>query len=347
MWTISGGIEEIFTSSGTYYVSWTSLLSTESMTFSQPSYTYKLSTITALNFLTIPASLLQTFTITASTWTLFNTFGASTGTYTFTPSLTPWPLTYNPCEPYLSLPSRILTLDPEWKSCSQSIKGLHDPPSFLNSENGFFPVTTTTPPRRPSGFLSVPTKAPESAAEETLAASAGQSVSQPIVTKTPLPSISMTSNGGEVVIGPSTQVFDPKYVIGTKTVSAGGPALTFDGMVISLMSVSGRERVVIGGANGQSWTEDVSVLTWTGTGTGLGNGLATVSVGGGESRAGKGGSGSTSGSGTGQGTVSVGGGGSGTGKGGSSSKSGSARMKVGVLLVCQIVFFCLAEFYAR
>lgn len=90
---------------------------------------------------------------------------------------------------------------------------------------------------------------------------------------------------------------------------------------MSLMSGSETDgdSVLIVGASGESWTEDASVLTGTGTGTGLGTGRATASVGGGGYGAGR----------------------------GSGSTSASARMKVGGLIVCQIVLFCLVKFYVR
>ena len=130
--------------------------------------------------------------------------------------------------------------------------------------------------------------------------------------------LSMASNGRELVVGSSTQDLDPAYVVGTETLSAGGPAVTFDGTVMSLISGSGTdgESVVIVGTNGQSWTEDASVLT----GTGLGTEGATASVGGG---------------------------GYGSGEGGLGSASGSEGMKVGALIVCQIVLFCLVEIFVR
>ena len=367
VWTSEGQPGGAVTSSpGPYTVSFTSSLSTSFLTLSVPVYTY---------------TFIQTPT---------------TGTYTVSPTYTPWVLTYNPCEPYLSVPIRILTLDPLWKPCSRGFKGLHDPPVLLNPQNGFVPVTTTRP-GGPSGFFSVPTNVPESPAEATLEASAGQSIPQPVVTKTLFPNVSylpasklpliaiigttqvtantdgnfligtqsltrgqqitesgtilsLASDGRELVIGSSTHVLDPAYVIGTKTLSAGGPALTFDGTVISLMSGSGAggESAVIGVANGQSWTEDASMLTGIGIGIGSETARTSVSAGGGEFGDNKGESGTNSGSaGTGRPTVSAGKGGSGAGKGGSSSKSGSARMKVGALFVYQIVLLCFAELYVR
>lgn len=264
-------------------------------------------------------------TVDAFTYTIPGYNGSDTTWAAFTTSYTvsaysPWPITYNPCTPFLSIPPRIIAIDPLWNTCYRDFKGLHDPPIFLTSSNGFFPVTT---------------KAPESP-EETHGASAGQAIPQPLVTKTPSPNISklpataiiggttitanfatvfvvgtqtlapgqkitdagtllsMASDGRELVIGSSTQLLDPAYIIGTQTLFAGGPAVTVDGTVMSLMSGSGSggASVIIGGGSGGNLTEDASVLT----GTGLGGGRATTSVRGGVSGGGEGGIGSTSGS---------------------------------------------------
>ncbi|PMD37465.1 hypothetical protein L207DRAFT_585801 [Hyaloscypha variabilis F] len=343
---------------GPYTISWTSLLSTRTWTWSQMSTEIKIPLSDHSNYSGLPASDFRTFTQFASSKTETFTELASSGTVTVFPSFIPWTLTYNPCEPYLSIPSRILKLDPLWKACSQGVTGLHDPPVMLEPSNGLFPVTTTAP-GGPSGFLSVPTRAPGSFAEETRGASAGQAIPQPVVTKTPSPNISklpavatigttivtanlatifvigtqtlapgqkitesgtllsMASDGRELVIGSSTQVLDPAYVIGTQTLSAGGPAATFDETVMSLISGSGTdgESVLIGGASGETWTEDASMLAGTGLGTAR-TGWATASVGG-----------------------------EGAGARGSGSTSGSAKMKVGALIVWQIVLFCFAKFY--
>ena len=56
-----------------------------------------------------------------------------------TMTLTPVAITYNPCTPYLSVPSRLLTLDPRWSTCVRYMAGLHDPPINLDPENGFYP----------------------------------------------------------------------------------------------------------------------------------------------------------------------------------------------------------------
>lgn len=95
----------------------------------------------------------------------------TTATYTY--PFDPWVVTYNPCSPYLSIPSNLLTLNPHWSTCWRNFEGLHDPPSVLETANGFFPVTTTAPaPKSPT---------------ETKGAAAPQAVQQTMATKTLAP----------------------------------------------------------------------------------------------------------------------------------------------------------------
>ncbi|KAN0094007.1 hypothetical protein V8E51_017191 [Hyaloscypha variabilis] len=68
-------------------------------------------------------------------------------TRVITTAPTPWPLTYNPCSPWLSFPSRIYSLVLEGSSCKKNVKGLHDPPSQLTAGSVFFPIITSDPYR--------------------------------------------------------------------------------------------------------------------------------------------------------------------------------------------------------
>jgi hypothetical protein len=67
--------------------------------------------------------------------------------YTVTYSPIGFPVTYNPCRPWLSVPTKIYTLQPEYSSCVHNIKGLFDPPIFLTTSSGFYPITTPAPPQ--------------------------------------------------------------------------------------------------------------------------------------------------------------------------------------------------------
>ncbi|KAE9370324.1 hypothetical protein N431DRAFT_468387 [Stipitochalara longipes BDJ] len=96
-----------------------------------------------------------------------------------TNSFAPVLVTYNPCTPYLSVPTRILTLDSRWSTCVRYLKGLHDPPIIMNTENGFFPVTTASAP------LIIPTK--------TNVPAAVPAIQQSLAIKTPSPAIQTTS----------------------------------------------------------------------------------------------------------------------------------------------------------
>lgn len=258
---------------------------------------------------------------------------------TYTSLYEPWPVTYNPCTPYLSIPPQILTIDPLWNTCVRNFRGLHDPPSILDSSNGFLPVRTAT--------------AASETSTEPNSASAGHTIQQPVASKTPAPEIrptpshkddpllaaqsqpisklpavvtfgrstvtedaaskfvidgqtlapggkitvsksvlSMATDGHALIIDSSSVILDPSYLIGTQTLSPGGPDVTIGDTVMSLEPGSGGrgESVIVN----KSVTVDVSMLTATGT---SGGGGTTSSVAGGGINAGEGGLGVGSGSG--------------------------------------------------
>ena len=58
-------------------------------------------------------------------------------------SWTNYTVTYNPCQPTLSSPKQIFTLNLEWLECILGISGLWDPPYFLVTGNGFLPALST------------------------------------------------------------------------------------------------------------------------------------------------------------------------------------------------------------
>jgi hypothetical protein len=46
-------------------------------------------------------------------------------------------VTHNPCSPTLAVPSRMLSLNPDWSGCISGISGFYDPPSALTAGHGF------------------------------------------------------------------------------------------------------------------------------------------------------------------------------------------------------------------
>lgn len=205
---------------------------------------------------------------------------------------------YNPCSPWLSVPSRLLNLDTKWSTCVRNFRGLHDPPTILNTENGFsIPPTTAADRSSPMKTnspaagqeIQLPTPTPTSSAgDNTLRAQpspivsllpavatfkgaaytmnsasafvvAGQTLSPGGAITVANTVLSMASDGRSLLIGgTSTQILDPAYAVGTQVVSAGGPAVTVSGTVISVQP--GGSSVVLGGSS----TEDISV--WLGGG---------------------------------------------------------------------------------
>jgi len=163
----------------------------------------------------------------------------------------PWTVTYNPCEPYLSIPAQILTLHPHWQYCLRFFRGLHDPPRILATENGFVPVTTTS-------------HSPKSPAKTNDAMTA-QAVQQTMATKTSAPGTEPTPSslrGPQVVqlpqqnyelpavitIGQSTITANSKsaFVIGTQTLPPN-QQITDSGTVLS-MAPDG-ETLYLGGTS--------------------------------------------------------------------------------------------------
>ena len=58
----------------------------------------------------------------------------------------PYPVTYNPCKVWLSVPTKIYSLQSAYKVCSNNIQGLFDPPINIDPAAGFFPITKPAPP---------------------------------------------------------------------------------------------------------------------------------------------------------------------------------------------------------
>jgi hypothetical protein len=58
---------------------------------------------------------------------------------------TPFPATYNPCSPLLSVPSKILAMNSDWSTCyTGTMDFVHDPNSVIQTANGFSPIARTS-----------------------------------------------------------------------------------------------------------------------------------------------------------------------------------------------------------
>jgi hypothetical protein len=164
----------------------------------------------------------------------------------------PWPMKYNPCNPYLSIPAKILSLDPHWQYCLLFFKAMHDPPTLLAPENGFFPVTTTS-------------RSPESP-HKTNAAMTAQAVQQTVATKTPAPETQLAPGTKPTNSPPGdSRVVQPKqpavitvgqititansasaFVIGTQTLAPGQQITAF--RTLFSMAPDG-ENLFLGGSS--------------------------------------------------------------------------------------------------
>lgn len=213
----------------------------------------------------------------------------------------PFPVIYNPCTPFLSVPSQIVTIDPLWSTCYRDFKGLHDPPKIMDSSNGFLPVISKSGSR--TNDAPVTPKISESP-EETQGPQARPAIPQPVVTQTPSPGTPAFSDGRLLFASSEIGGTGPE----TRTLAVGGPAETIDGIVLSLISGSGGESLFIEGGSGGSITEDIGALT--------SGGLETL-------------------------TTSSSVGAVGADGGGTILTSESAKMEIGVLITWQIAFYHL------
>ena len=210
---------------------------------------------------------------------------------------TPFPATYNPCSPLLSIPQRILTVEPTWKSCDSGIHAAYDPESFLTTESGFSTVSraathnpeTVVASAGPSATQDMamkttmvviyPTEAPSQRQiskvpatftlwEEVFTPDPNSAITfgsytiaagqQTIISQT---TISLAPDGKTVNIDGIAQNIGSAYAIGTQTVYEGGPPVTVSGTTYSL--VPGGSSLVIDGSTEalSSATETVSSAT--------------------------------------------------------------------------------------
>ncbi|PMD44884.1 hypothetical protein L207DRAFT_616241 [Hyaloscypha variabilis F] len=97
--------------------------------------------------LSSPTSTLYT---EVDTFTMYNFQLKPTGTeyesWVISYGPIPYPVTYNPCKVWLSVPTKIYSLQSAYKVCSNNIQGLFDPPINIDPAAGFFPITKPAPP---------------------------------------------------------------------------------------------------------------------------------------------------------------------------------------------------------
>ncbi|KAE9364935.1 hypothetical protein N431DRAFT_473028 [Stipitochalara longipes BDJ] len=169
--------------------------------------------------------------------------------------------TYNPCSPWLSVPTQLATLSPEWSSCYRSFKPVRDPWGVLTASSGFYPVTTQDP------TMIHPT--------QTSSASAGPSIPQSPASRTPLPvyypttrptmgnpplpisKVPVVATVGEATI---TANAESALVIGTQTLEPGHQII-YSNTVLSL--APNGEALIIGGTSTQVLSQMYALGTQT------------------------------------------------------------------------------------
>ncbi|KAE9377495.1 hypothetical protein N431DRAFT_327860 [Stipitochalara longipes BDJ] len=161
------------------------------------------------------------------------TMSTTTLTYSIVPQGQPWsyytltitwhpvnlPVTYNPCQPWLSVPQKVYNMQPAWTSCLQNIKGIRDPPSLLTTGTAFGPYVSKP------GWLLLHSAT-------TNAASAAPALAQITPTRTPSPTLQLTS--------------PPEYNPPSPQKSELPFVATFRGTPITIMSETALEATIGG-----------------------------------------------------------------------------------------------------
>ncbi|KAF2029699.1 hypothetical protein EK21DRAFT_112743 [Setomelanomma holmii] len=87
-----------------------------------------------------------------------------------------WMFTDDRCHPYIAIPTKIISMYPEWAKCTPSFAGgLHDPPKTLRMGSDLVPTTSPTPILNPSA-TPVPKPTPSNAAATRLSISQAPTV---------------------------------------------------------------------------------------------------------------------------------------------------------------------------
>jgi hypothetical protein len=156
---------------------------------------------------------------------------------TWTIPATSFIASYNLCTPWLSLPPQALAVDPRMSTCNAgNIFYLRDPPRYLATLSGFFPITTADP---------TPTLT-----AETMTASGRATISHTFATKTLPPATHQTSRLADNLPPPQDSKFPTCWTIGTIIIMANSDSafvidnkpfrpdgkITYSGATLSLAS---------------------------------------------------------------------------------------------------------------
>jgi hypothetical protein len=118
------------------------------------------------------------------------------------PLLYKYIVTYNPCSPSLSVPTKLFSVNQLWKTCRPGMSAFYGPPSALTSGSYFSPPMTSSTPQASTAPVPV---------QETTSAVPGPSPSSITVSPTSTPSgTSATNVGGEPPASHSSTPTTPK-----------------------------------------------------------------------------------------------------------------------------------------
>jgi hypothetical protein len=137
-------------------------------------------------------------------------------------------VTYNPCSPVLSVPTKLFTLNSIWTGCVPGIDAFFDPPYTLTASG-------------PMGLITAIPKISEIPYADHLsstglgAAVAGPTPAPVTATKTPQSAPKTSEFDGPGLVDPPAPTAEG-YIISSQTLTAGGTAVTVSNTVLSLLA---------------------------------------------------------------------------------------------------------------
>lgn len=181
---------------------------------------------------------------------------------------------YNPCSPWVSVPTQVYGLDQKFQTCIDGIKAFFDPPYTLTSGGGLVPfssvpasASSAAPAQTPAPVIAAPTPTPTSNKPTPTPTPSPDPPSPPNNVNPPNPKqpaslTPATPNDPSspnadppskdppspiAIVGSVTVAIDhsSNIVVGSKTLAPGDPAVTTDGHTFSL-APSGSGLVIDG-----------------------------------------------------------------------------------------------------
>lgn len=173
---------------------------------------------------------------------------------------------YNPCSPWVSVPTQVYGLDQKFSTCIDGIKAFFDPPYTLTTGNGLVPFSSVpaskssaAPAQTPAPIIAAPTPTPTPnnptptrapALDPPSPSNSAPPTNPPADPKQPasaVPNDPPANPSPIAIIGSVIVSLDSSsnVVIGSQTIAPGYPAVTADGHIFSVAS-SGSALIIDG-----------------------------------------------------------------------------------------------------